>query len=359
MKHSIWLLVAGLSAVFVFMITSFIYTRMDAPKLQMWEDESSMGTKEDPEARLRYEWTMLLDPATGQIPKEIRKKELEFARSMPTREQVNALNKTGNVQVANWVSRGPWNVGGRTRALGIDINNANLINAGGVSGGMWRSADGGATWTKRTAIGSLHSVSCLTQDTRAGQTATWYYGTGEKIGNSAGGNFSAEYTGNGVFKSVDNGVTWTQLASTVGGNPQSFDRAWDYVWNIAIHPTTGNVYAAAYNAIYRSIDGGTNWTLVRGGAETGPYSEITDVAIASDGTIYATGSPGSTTLQGVWKSTDGTNWTNISPSDMSVVRRIGIGIAPSNSNTVYFLAETPNLGVNNHSIWKYNATANT
>jgi hypothetical protein len=162
-----------------------------------------------------------------------------------------------------------------------------------------------------------------------------------------------------VFKSVDNGVTWTQLASTAGGDPQSFDRAWDYVWNIAVHPNTGNIYAAAYNAIYRSTDGGTTWTVVRGGAETGPYSELTDVAIASDGTIYATGSPGSATLQGVWKSTDGTAWTNITPNDMTTVRRIVIGIAPSNPNAVYFLAETPNLGVNNHSIWKYNATANT
>jgi hypothetical protein len=352
------LLLGAFSAVCIFLFVGYLHMQEEVPKLST-SAKSSTGDEDDPQARLRHEWMMLHDPATGQIPKDIRKKELEFARSLPTREQVNALSKTTNVHTASWVSRGPWNVGGRTRALGIDVSNVNVIVAGGVSGGMWRSADGGATWTKRTAVGSLHSVSCLAQDTRAGQTATWYYGTGENIGNSAGGNFSAEYTGNGVFKSVDNGVTWTQLASTMGGDPQSFDRSWDYVWNIAVHPTTGNVYAAAYNAIYRSIDGGTNWALVRGGAETGPYSEITDVAIASDGTIYATGSPGSPTLQGVWKSTDGTNWTNITPNDMSFVNRIVIGIAPSNSNSVYFLAETPTVGVNNHSIWKYNATANT
>ncbi len=347
-----------LSAVCIFFGVCYLNIQREQPKVN-GSAKVSTGDEDDPEARLRFEWMMLHDPATGQIPKDIRRKELEFAQSLPTREQVNALSKAANVHTASWASHGPWNVGGRTRALAIDVSNVNVIVAGGVSGGMWRSADGGATWTKTSAPGSLHSVSCLAQDTRAGQTATWYYGTGEKLGNSAGGNFSAEYTGNGVFKSVNNGVTWTQLASTIGGDPQLFDLAWDYVWNIAIHPTTGNVYAAVYNAIYRSIDGGTNWTLVRGGAETGPYSEITDVAIASDGTIYATGSPGNATLEGVWKSTDETNWTNITPNDMSVVRRIVIGIAPSDSNTVYFLAETPNLGVNNHSIWKYNATANT
>ncbi len=344
-------LLGGFSAVCIFLFVCYLHMQKEESKLNT-SARFSAGDDDDPQARLRHEWTMLRDPATNEIPSGIRQREMEFAKDLPKKEETDNPDAT-------WASRGPWNVGGRTRALGIHINDANLINAGGVSGGMWRSTDGGATWTKRTAVGSLHSVSCLAQDIRAGQTATWYYGTGERLGNSAGGNFSAVYTGNGIFKSVDNGVSWTQLASTMGGDPQSFDRSWDYVWNIAVHPTTGNIYAAAYNAIYRSIDGGTNWTLVRGGAETGPYSEMTDVAIASDGTIYATGSPGSSTLQGVWKSTDGTNWTNITPGDMSVVRRIVIGIAPSNSNAVYFLAETPGLGLNNHSIWKYNATANT
>ena len=45
-----------------------------------------------------------------------------------------------------WDRRGPYNVGGRTRALAIDISDAtdNTVMAGGVSGGMWRTIDGGA-----------------------------------------------------------------------------------------------------------------------------------------------------------------------------------------------------------------------
>ncbi len=318
--------------------------------------ESSVGTEDNPNARLQHEWMMLHDPATNEIPRDIRRREMTFAQSLPVRAE---FQKSGSTAAATWVSRGPWNVGGRTRALGIDVSNPDVILAGGVSGGMWRSADGGTTWTKTTQPGSLHSVSCIAQDRRSGHTATWYYGSGENIANSASGMNGDAYLGDGVFKSVDNGVTWALLSSTSNGNPHLFTSHWDYVWNIAVHPATGDVYAATFNAIMRSQDGGTTWTLVRGGGNTAPFSEISDVAIASNGTIYATGSPGSVTLQGIWKSTDGTNWTNITPGDMSVVRRIVIGSAPSNPDVVYFLAETPQLGVNDHSIWQYNATANT
>ncbi len=49
-----------------------------------------------------------------------------------------------------WRSRGPYNVGGRTRGLAIDVVNPNIYIAGGVSGGIWRSEDDGDTWKKMT-----------------------------------------------------------------------------------------------------------------------------------------------------------------------------------------------------------------
>ena len=45
-----------------------------------------------------------------------------------------------------WVHRGPYNVGGRTRALSVDVLDENIILAGGASGGMFRSIDGGNSW---------------------------------------------------------------------------------------------------------------------------------------------------------------------------------------------------------------------
>ncbi|MEO8166777.1 MAG: FlgD immunoglobulin-like domain containing protein [bacterium] len=346
----------SLSAIFIFLLVSLFHTQSQAPKLQMQEDETSVGTKDDPEARLRYEWMMLRDPVSGQIPRNIRQREMEYARTLPTREQVASLNKIGGIQTATWASRGPWNVGGRTRALGIDVTTANTILAGGVSGGMWRSVNGGTSWTRTTLAGILPSASCLAQDTRTGQTSTWYYGTGEYLGNSAGA-VGAPFSGDGIYKSVDGGATWALLPATATGKPHQFDNFFDYVWNVAVNPTNGHVYAATYGAIQRSTDGGVTWSVVLGGATT--YSPLTDVQIDGAGVIYATGSKDGA-IGGIWKSTTGAagSWTNISPTDLPAsTRRIAIAIAPSTNNTIYFIAETPSAGVNNHSMWKYDPTA--
>lgn len=343
---------AALGGAAMFLLVCLWHVRDAQPTLASAE-KTSFGSREDPHARLRYEWMMLRDPATNEIPRGIRQRELEFARRLPSKESQSALNKG---QAATWVSRGPWNVGGRTRALGIDVSNPNVIIAGGVSGGMWRSADGGATWSKQTAPGSLHSVTCLAQDRRTGQTATWYYGTGEFLGNSAtGGTAAASYRGDGMFKSVDNGLTWTVLSATANGNPQAFTSHWDFVWNVVVHPTTGHVYAATYNAIMRSQDGGTTWTRVLGGGNTGPYSAMTDIQISPTGILYATGSfTTGSAMNGVWRSADGATWTNINPSFLpATYNRIVIGIAPSSPTNVYFVAETPGTGTNNHSFWKF------
>ncbi len=346
----------SMSAIFIFLLVSLFHTQSQAPKLQMQEDETSVGTKDDPEARLRYEWMMLRDPVSGQIPRNIRQQEMEYARTLPTREQVASLNKIGGTQTATWASRGPWNVGGRTRALGIDVTNANTILAGGVSGGLWKSVNGGTSWTRTTLAGVLPSATCLAQDTRTGQTSTWYYGTGEYLGNSAGA-VGAPFSGDGIYKSVDGGATWAILPATATGKPHVFDNFFDYVWNVAVNPTNGYVYAATYGSIQRSTDGGTTWGVVLGGATT--FSPLTDVQIDGAGVIYATGSMDGA-MGGMWKSTTGAagSWTNISPADIPAsTRRIVIAIAPSNNNLVYFVAETPSAGVNNHSLWKYDATA--
>lgn len=198
----------------------FINDNQQIPQNSVWKGEApaSVGTPEDPDARARYEWMRLRDPATDQIPLGIRKKELEFAETLPSRENSDHLNlqKPGRaveVQNLDWSRRGPYNVGGRTRALTIDVTNENVINAAGVSGGMWRSIDGGQSWTKTTLPGELHSVTCLIQDTRAGKTNTWYYGAGEYRG-SAASHWGVFFNGNGIFKSTDGGITWAQLPST-------------------------------------------------------------------------------------------------------------------------------------------------
>jgi hypothetical protein len=101
--------------------------------------ENAVGTDDDPEARAAYDEMRLKDPATGLVPDGIRQRELEFAAKLPKREALDGLSKFSRVAAPLvWTKRGPRNVGGRTRALALDLTTPNVILAGGVSGGIWR-----------------------------------------------------------------------------------------------------------------------------------------------------------------------------------------------------------------------------
>ncbi|MCZ2355256.1 MAG: T9SS type A sorting domain-containing protein [Bacteroidia bacterium] len=316
---------------------------------------SSGGLSENLGERHLQIWKQLRDPKTGTIPRNIRSLELRFAQTLPKRD-----NKVADFV---WQSRGPWNVGGRTRALAMDVTNENTLIAGGVSGGIWKSIDAGQSWEKITQADQHPGVSCLVQDTRLGKTNIWYYGTGEAYGNSASAS-GAYFLGQGVFKSTDNGASWSVLSSTTSANTTTFDQTWDLVWNIQIDPsntTEDEVYAATYGSIFRSINGGASWSLVRGSAFN-RFSYFTDVAVTSTGVVYAALS--SDGLQkGVWRSTDGVNWTNILPANFPAdYERIVIGIDPNREDVVWFLAHTPNYGQKTtnfegdeeyNSLWKY------
>lgn len=310
-------------------------------------------------ARLYQEFLMLRDPKTNRIPANIRNLELRFAEQLPKHFGTILLkgSEVKNSQALTWTERGPNNVAGRIRALAIDIRTTGTptILAGGASGGMWKSTDGGSSWTKKTTASQLHSVTCVAQDTRVGSQDIWYYGTGENVGNSAGGE-GATYLGNGVFKSTDNGETWTQLTATNTADNTSFSSDWQYIFNIAVHPTSGRIYAATTGGVYRSIDGGTNWTKVLNPNNSNTLK--TDVTIASDGTIYSATSSDGGDIVGIRKSTDdGDNWTNVSPTLPATYGRTIIKTAPSSSGVVYFFTEgvsgannTPN--VHNHQLWR-------
>ncbi len=320
--------------------------------------------KKTAEERAAWEFLRLRDPVTNKIPDNIRARELEFAKKLPKHKETVLFkgNSIQNTQAISWQERGPNNLGGRTRAFAADKRNANIVIAAGVSGGIWRSTNGGIdSWTLVTSKSDFPGVSCIAQDPRSGHEDTWYAGTGEQEGNSADG-AGASYFGNGIYKSTDNGQTWTLLSSTTG-NPYTFDTDFDYVHSIAVSPTTGTVFAATLNAIMRSTDGGSTWSRVRGDAQQTGRSEV---AVNSAGHVYASISSSNTVHPGIWRSTDdGVNWTNITPTGFpSSYKRIVIAPAPSDNNKVYIYAMTPGAGKAKNaeegsSVWVYDASTNT
>jgi photosystem II stability/assembly factor-like uncharacterized protein len=320
---------------------------------------SSEGFDEDVAARAAWEKQMLADPATGAIPDRIRARELAFSATLPVHRE--PLMKNGSF----WQSRGPWNVGGRTRAIAIDVTNENIIMAGSVSGGIWRSTDGGQSWNKITGPTQDLSITCIVQNHRPGKTNIWYAGTGELIGTSASGG-SAFYLGDGILKSTDGGVTWQKLSSTSYGIPQYYNKPFDLVTNIAINEAdTGDVVYASTGAtlggIYKSANGGKSWSLIKGPGIS-PNAYYTDVAVSKTGIVYFTRSNDGT-AGGLWRSTDGVISSNLTPAGFpGKYERVVIGIDPNDETTVYFLGYTPGYGkkevdfrgvADYASLWKY------
>ncbi len=301
------------------------------------------------------EWGEIRNAVLRSVPS--RSQELTFVSSLPKRKNIS-VRKSG-VLSPEWSSRGPHNVGGRTRALAIDVDNHNVLMAGGVTGGLWRSADDGMTWTKVTRPDQIQNVTCIVQDIRAGKTNNWYHGTGERIGTPRPG-----LPGDGIYKSTDGGLTWSQLPATAANMPQDFSRGFNFCWNIAIDPSNlqqNELYAAGDGALYRSLDGGDSWDQIFDGSffveDRGFWDEVpTDVVVTSGGVVYATFakplSGGNTEVQGVWRSPDGVNWTRITPDAWPpVFFRTVIGVVPSEENVVYFLASTPRF--DDYKLWKY------
>lgn len=320
--------------------------------------------EENLSARQKYELSRLAGP-DGTIPEHIREKELAFSATLPGDGSTLRFGNSSNSQVA-WTQRGPWNVGGRTRAFAIDKTDESHFIAGSTSGGIWTTTDAGTTWTKLTPNLSYHGVSCIAQDQRAGHENVWYTGSGEAYGQSASGG-AAYFLGNGMMKSTDNGQTWLPVTPTVTNTPQSFDSFWDFQWNIALDGSdTVNdvVYAANLGGIYRSLNGGTSWTAIRGG-NTSAYSYFTDISVTRDsGIVYATMSSDGP-QKGIWRSVNqGTTWTKISTSFFgdSLCNRVVMGINPSNENEIYFLGNSTGLGmpdtnflgdVEYNTLWRY------
>ncbi len=291
------------------------------------------------------QFNMLRDPQAGKIPSGIRSQELEFAKSLP---------KNNDGQLWNW--RGPDNIGGRMLCMATDIDHPEHWLAGSASGGMWETTNGGLAWHKVTAPDAEQSATCIVQDSRPGKRNTWYYGSGELLSTTDRNVSTSVRTvglGNGIFKSTDNGATWNALPSTQGNAQGVLRDVFQGVWRIVTDPVNTNkdiVYAACYGAIMRSEDGGQTWSVVLGDLVNKSF--CSDIAVTSNGTLYAVlggygwsiEPPG---RKGVWRSTNGISWTEITPRGFPAENRTTkLAIAPSDESLMYVFTESQSPDLN-------------
>ena len=153
-----------------------------------------------PNAYFEQKYLSEINPGDGLVHKENVfkiQKELSILRKMRSipGEDTNP-----------WVERGPNNVGGRSRAVIFDPNDPTneTVFAGGVSGGLWKNnkiSDFYSKW-ERVGIPENLSVSCIVIDPN--NPKIFYVGTGESY-------VEGEVNGDGVWKSLDGGNSWTQI----------------------------------------------------------------------------------------------------------------------------------------------------
>ncbi len=338
-------------------------------KLTLTHNPEESEKAESGYKRWMYEWKMLHDPATGEIPRDIRRKESALLSSIIAKQRAPGFRLTINNA---YTAAGPSQNGGRTRALAFDMRNNQIVLAAGISGGIFRSTNGGTSWNfvhPDTSV--LRNASCFAQDPRPGFQDTWYAGTGELSGASAA-YASPPYSasaGNGILKSTNNGVTWSKVNLTAGNTyKENLDNIFDMIFNIQVD-NRGYVFFATLNYIFVSTDG-----FVAPGNSTFGYvlaiddlnqtipALATDIAISKDGTRYYasfTGRSNNRDTVGVWASTNGiSGWKRIAGGRFGAADSVAgwkaynssltggtgwgrtiLSIAPSNANILYVMYE--------------------
>ena len=245
-----------------------------------------------------------------------------------------------------WRQVGPFR-GGRALAVSGVVGEPNTYYFGSVGGGVWKTTDGGITWTPMSDKEKFSSVGAIA--VAESDPNVIYVGTGEAcIRNNI-------LQGNGVYKSTDAGKTWhfTGLEDT------------RHIGRLAVHPKNPDiVFVAALGhaygrnterGVFRSTDGGKTWQKVLyKDDQTGAIDIVFDpsnsnILYAALWQAYRTpysmvsGGPGS----GLYRSGDGgTTWTQIKGNGFptGVLGRIGVAVS-AEPNRIYALIEADKGGL--------------
>lgn len=273
------------------------------------------------------EWRNLsLRDETGALSAHglmIGKAHVDAMRAVPSPPSGAGINR------GSWSSIGPGNVGGRVRTIAIHPATPDTMFIGSVGGGIWTTADGGASWAPVNDFMANLAVSAIVFV--PGAANTLFAGTGEGFYNSDG------LRGAGIFRSTDGGATWTQLPATSTA-PAGGQSAADYYYvnELAVSHTGTSLLAATRTGIFRSTDGGASFTRATmvGGSAIVAGNGIVDVDFhPADATRAVAATFAGTALH---SSDGGATWTLAAgmPGGGSFVRS-ELAVAPSNGSIVY------------------------
>lgn len=216
------------------------------------------------------------------------------------------------------ISEGTLEANGLCAAIAVLPSNPNVIYMGTAGGGIWKTRDGGTSWTpifdRQLALG-IGEPGALAID--PGNPSVIYVGTSAR-------NALVQQQA-GLFKSTDGGASWIQLGSGYPagntGNAIQFVNQWINV--VIVDPANSNIlYLGSTSGFFRSTDGGRNWTAGVG-ANGDVRSLGLDASTPAGARILHAGISG----RGVFRSNDGgQNWTQtLSATTPAVAAVLGAG----------------------------------
>ncbi len=285
---------------------------------------------------------------------------LLFLAALPVTGQEKSKDYGESISNLRFREIGPATMGGRINDIEVVASDTRIIYAATASGGIFKSANGGTSWTpifEKEEIPTIGDMAIAPSD-----PSILWVGTGES------NNRQSSSWGGGVYKSLDAGKTWQKmgLAET------------HHIARVVIHPTDPNtVYVAATGklwgpsperGVYKTTDGGKTWALV---LKVNDDTGATDIALdrESPGILYAAmyqrrrtvfGFNGSGEGSALYKTNDGgANWKKITagmpydvenaptprPESLLETGRIGIDIYHRDTKVVYALIEHANGGI--------------
>ena len=270
----------------IFLIISTIIISCNTSNNNLFEDEQNKEKYDGPAERAQQEFEQTKDPALGRVPIERLWDALDF-----TMAQKQGLRTDGVTGV--WQERGPIfdfvgssngngrgggagvtgaYTSGRMRAVLVDLSDptGNTVFCGGVNGGIWKCtnfmSNNDPNWVQINDYLSNMAISSICQNPVNPDII--YASTGES--------YTGAVRGNGIFKSIDHGLTWNRLAATTG------------IYNSfkVLCDNNGNLYYATRNfALQRSTDGGSTFTAITPSSQASV--NCTDIEFSSTGILHA------------------------------------------------------------------------
>ena len=315
--------------------------------------KEDVKSADQPDMAALQEYFKTVDPQLKRVPVKRLIKAYQQTLEIE-REQKSQRDYSPDIQ---WTGTGA-NMGGRTRMIMFDPNDPThkKVWAGGVTGGLWYNNDITASSSSWVPVGDFWSdlaISCMAYDPNNSQTM--YVGTGEAqtariIYRKSSG------VGAGIFKTTDGGETWNLMPST-----ENFAYVTDLIIKdengtsvlyagVASGTYEGeNHQSLPSDGLYRSDDNGTTWTQVLPEIPNtfGAHYAVADIELASNGRIFvgtmenlnmeggATILYSDSGLSGSWTIYDNYNGIISNDNTYNKPARTILASAPSDPNRVY------------------------